>query len=185
MKSNIQQEIQQENNVINMHSNTNINKAVNEISTSWHKSVENILKTANLIRTYSFTDQWKAIQEELTNKNIMKSSVISMMMRISSNTALNNPKNLNYLPPSYNSLYNLSIMAPDVIESKINEGAICSSTKLEEIRGWSPKKQSNPRKKIISLIKIEQNDYDLYKNELITELKNIVQQFPFLVIKEQ
>lgn len=35
-------------------------QAVNEISTSWHKSVENILKTANLICKYFHTDEWKA-----------------------------------------------------------------------------------------------------------------------------
>lgn len=176
--------IQQENNLVSVHPNTTIDVAVNEISTSWHKSVENILKTANLIREYSFTEEWKAIQEELINKNIMKSSVISMMMRISSNTALNDPKNLHYLPPSYNSLYNLSVMSPNVIESKINDGQICSSTKLEEIRCWVPKKKSIPRKKIISLIKVDFNDYELHKNELLIELKTIAQQFPFLVIKE-
>jgi hypothetical protein len=181
---NIQHYVQQENNPSSITSKASVDVAVDEISTSWHKSVENILKTANLIRKFSFTDEWKAIQEELINKKIMKSSVISMMMRISSNTALNNPQNLNYLPPSYNSLYNLSIMSPDVIERKINDGEICSSTKLEEIRGWSPKKQSNPRKKIISLIKIELDDYALHKNDLIIELKKILKQFPFLLIKE-
>lgn len=158
-------------------------QAVNEISTSWHKSVENILKTANLICKYFHTDEWKAIQEELINKNIMKSSVISMMMRISSNFALNDPKNLNYLPPSYNSLYNLSAISPDVIQSKINDGELCSSTKLEEVRSWAATKKSSQRKKIISLIKVDFNDYELHKNELMNELKKIAKQFPFLVIK--
>jgi hypothetical protein len=155
-------------------------QAVNEIAISWHKSVESILKTANLIRKYSFTKEWRTIQEELINKNIMKSSVISMMMGISGNTALNDPKNLNYLPPSYNSLYNISLMSPDDIESKIIEGEICSSTKLEEIRGWAPNKKRIQRKKILSLIKVDLSDYESHKKELIIELNKLVQQFNFL-----
>lgn len=160
--------------------------AVNEITATWHKSIDSLLDTAQLLLKHSLNNNWQYIQKELAERNIMKSSVISMMLGIAQNNALNNPKNRNSLPPAYNTLYHISQLSEDVIESRINEGDITASVKLDEVRAWKTMEKitSNVKKvKDISLIRITSDDLSAHKVELLPELIAFNAKFPYLKIE--
>lgn len=112
-------------------------RAVTNISAAWHKTIDALFETANLLYTYSQQANWREIKEQLQVDGVMGASVISMMLGIARDPRLQKPAVKRLLPPSYNTLYLLSKLDDDVIDAKIKDEALMPSLTVEEVRQWS------------------------------------------------
>lgn len=169
-------------------------KAVAEITASWHKSIVSLIETAKLLLDYSFREDWKDIQRELSDRGIMQSSVISMMLGIAQNRLINNPKYIHQLPPAYNTLYQLTQLDEREIEKKFKKGEITPSLRLEDVRTWRKSKSrpknkprfspppEKPTKDSLPLVSINSSDLEANLSSLLPELKKIHKKFPFLYL---
>jgi hypothetical protein len=165
-----------------------VEHAVQEIGQSWYKAVESIIETATLLHKYKKSKLWKPIKEELIARNIMKDSVMSMLSAIAENTLLTSQEHIPLLPPSYNTLYQLTKLGDEELERRFIEGDIHPNLKVEDTREW--------RKELAAGIKTDRSDVqlvnyanikipadaELFDDELENALKSLQERFPFLVI---
>lgn len=160
--------------------------AVEEIKASWQKSINSMIETAQLILEYSFSSEWKNIQKELADRNIMKPSVVSMMLGIANNPVLTNPEYRDKLPLSYNSLYHLSLLEEKEVETRIKDGKINTSFRLEDVRALKKKLEGKPATttvKNITLASIPLADFEENKIEILVELEKLKEKYPCIVVK--
>lgn len=160
--------------------------AVEEIKASWQKSIDSLIETAQLIFEYSLSKEWKNIQRELAVRNIMNQSVVSMMLSIANSPVLTNPENRDKLPLSYNSLYHLSLLEEKEVETRIKDGEINTSIRLEDIRALKKKLEGKPATttvKNISLASIPKSDFEENKMQIVAELLLLKEKYPSLLVK--
>lgn len=118
------------------------NRAVTNISTAWHKTIDALFETANLLYTYSQQANWREIKEQLQTDGVMGASVISMMLGIARDPRLQKPAIKRLLPPSYNTLYLLTKLDDDVIDAKIKDEVLTPSLTVEDVRQWTNPSES-------------------------------------------
>jgi hypothetical protein len=112
-------------------------RAVTNISTAWHKTIDALFETANLLYSYSQQANWKEIKEQLQADGVMGASVISMMLGIARDPRLQKPGIKKLLPPSYNTLYLLTKLDDNAIDAKIKDEVLTPSLTVEDVRQWS------------------------------------------------
>lgn len=103
---------------------TKVESAIRDIRSSWKKTTDAILETAETLYNYKLSAEWGQIEEELDSRNIIKKSVQKFLVGIAQNPTLMNAKYRDNLPPHYNSLYHLSRIGSDKLETLINKGDI-------------------------------------------------------------
>jgi len=118
---------------------TKVESAIRDIRSSWKKTTDAILETAETLYNYKLSAEWGQIEEELDSRNIIKKSVQKFLVGIAQNPTLMNAKYRDNLPPHYNSLYHLSRIGSDKLETLINKGDITSATQLDESRQFHEK----------------------------------------------
>ena len=124
--------------------------ALSDITTSWRKTTEAILNTADTLYKYQNSQDWSVISEELDKRNIIKISVQKFLIGIAQNPTLMDSGIRDSLPPHYNTLYHMSRIDGDKLRTLLKKGTINPSTLLEDVRKladkFSPKKKQNSHK---------------------------------------
>lgn len=127
---------------------TTIDKAIQEISTSWRKTTEAIIETARILKKYQLDADWAQIQYKLDEENIIKISVQKFLLGIGNNPTLMNQQNYQKLPPHYNTLYHLSTIKSDKLERLIENDEVNVGTDLADARELAVKFSDKKNKKI-------------------------------------
>ena len=65
-----------------------VEAALSDITTSWRKTTEAILNTADTLYKYQSSQDWAVISEELDKRNIIKISVQKFLVGIAQNPTL-------------------------------------------------------------------------------------------------
>lgn len=163
--------------------------AVIEIQGSWNKTVQSMLDTAKLITDYERREDWFDIKSELSLRGIMQDSVISMMLSIGGNSLLQSDKNVEFLPRSYNTLYNLSLLDDKELIQRFQSGDINPSLRLIDARKFHPQKTNKPSSskpnttKNIVNISTNLDDYKNHKKEIDKFVQDISKKYPYLIVK--
>lgn len=159
--------------------------AIQDIQTSWNRSVEALLETAQMLIQYQQRADWFEIQDELASRNIMKSSVISMMMSIGRNQLLNNTQYLDQLPRSYNSLYHLSTIDEPELKEALDTKKVTQDSKLSFIRDLAKPKTNAKIAPTFVTKKLIISEADYKPNQIIidTLLTDIASKYQFIKIK--
>jgi len=128
-------------NIINQQSSqltTNVNEIINQITFSWKKATEYIMEVAILLNKYQSdkTNQklWFELRKELIERKIMSKTTISNLCSIGKNPILQ--KNMELLPPAYNTITELSKIPEQELNEKFKTGLISTELKLEDVRSW-------------------------------------------------
>ena len=137
-----------------------------------------------LIRKVTNKKGFKALQEELENRGIMKRSVFAMFKSIAENPLIQaNIKDK--LPPSYNTLYYVArIEDQDVFESAIKGGRISPLSTLEDMKKFSNEykngeskkyKSYTPKQPTVNLasIKVEPANFKKHKIQILHLLQEL------------
>lgn len=164
----------------------NTEDAITSLQTSWNKTVQSLLETAQLLLDYQKRDDWFQIKAELAARKIMKSEVLSMMMTIGRSQLLNELAYLDTLPGSYNSLYHLSKMDEGDLKTKLDSGDITPTTRLNEIRAFTKPKKTRVSPTTTSYSKrliVSGNDYKQHKDDIDELLADISKNYPYISIK--
>lgn len=170
-----------------------VEHAVKEIGQSWHKAVESIIETSNLLYKYKQKKNiWNPLQKMLIERGIMHESVISMLVGIGGNALLVNEDNFHLLPPSYNTLYQLSKLDEGVLEEKISCGDVHTGITIEIAKKWRKEtedllptrfRKDDNNSQFIPFARINiQPNIDFNDKELRNELSTLKERYPFLDI---
>jgi hypothetical protein len=117
-----------------------VETVISQITNTWNKAAEYILEVATIINehaTYNNSEgkaKWKVIRESLIERKIMSQTTISNLCKIAKRQILYD--NVQLLPPSYNTLWELSKLEDKELRNKFNKGLIHPVLKLEEARQW-------------------------------------------------
>jgi hypothetical protein len=111
-----------------------IDDAIQEISISWRRTTTAILETAKTLQKYNLSANWSEIQEELDKRNIIKISVQKFLLGIANNKVLMNEQYRESLPPAYNTLYHLSTIKSDKLETLLKKETVNPSLLLNDAR---------------------------------------------------
>jgi len=164
----------------------NTEAAIISIETSWNKTVQSLLETANLLIEYQKREDWFQIKAELAARKIMKSEVLSMMTSIGRNRLLNDGTYTKTLPCSYNSLYHLSKMDEHALKEKLDSGAITPTIRLIDVREFTEtqqKKKSTTSKSFTKRLTVNAEDYQKHKKAIDKVIANLRQSHPYISIK--
>jgi len=133
-----------------------VEAALSDITTSWRKTTEAILNTADTLYKYQSSQDWYVISAELDRREIIKISVQKYLVAIGQNKTLMDSGLRDSLPPHYNTLYHMSRIDGDKLRTLLKKGIINSSTLLEDVRKladkFSPKKKQNSSKVTSQLV---------------------------------
>ena len=133
-----------------------VEAALSDITTSWRKTTDAILNTADTLYKYQSSQDWAVISEELDKRNIIKISVQKFLVGIAQNPTLMDSGLRDSLPPHYNTLYHMSRIDGDKLRTLLKKGTINPSTLLEDVRKladkFSPKKKQNSSKVTSQLV---------------------------------
>lgn len=166
-----------------------VRSAITEIGQAWHKATQSILETANLLFEFSLREGWDELRSELNEQKVMNTSVISMLLGIARNPMLMSPDVRDVLPPSYNTLYQLSNLEEDVLSEKIEQGDIYPTMQLSEARNLvaqyaTKTAKSSKRQKSVSVaISMKFTDPKGYKGKVQSALKLLKEHFPDVEVK--
>ena len=100
-----------------------VNQYIVKIQTAWTKSVESILETARLLKQAK-DDLSEIDYFDLSNNLPFSPSTIEKLISISNNKQINNPSNLESLPPHWTTLYELSLLPENVVKDELKTGNI-------------------------------------------------------------
>lgn len=166
-----------------------VDSAVVEIGESWHKATQSIFDTANLLLEYSNREGWDGLRNKLTEKKILSSPVISMLLGIATNPLLSDPKIQEHLPPSYNSIYLLSSLDDSVIRERIKNKDISPTMQVNEARTlaaqYSVKNVAGKKKSksVTVTISMKFSDPKGYKGAIQSAVKLLQSEFPDVLVK--
>lgn len=163
----------------------NTETAIQDIHTSWNKTVESLLETAKMLINYQQRPDWFQIKDELASRNIMKSEVLSMMTSIGRNSLLNDKQYLNQLPSSYNSLYHLSKMEDAKLKDALDNHTVTKAIRLEDVRklAESNKTKSKAPDFVIKKLIISASDYKTHKKAIDDLLTEITKKYNYIGTK--
>ena len=114
---------------------------ISNITLSWNKAVGYMIEVAVTLhqlqsnKTKSNRKIWLEVRNTLMERKIMSKTTISILCRVGENQLL--IQNVNLLPPSYNTMWELTKFPEDFLEDKFNQGLINPELKLEQVRQWS------------------------------------------------
>ena len=114
---------------------------ISNITSSWNKAVSYMIEVAVTLhqlqsnKTKSNRKIWLEVRNTLMERKIMSKTTISILCRVGENQLL--IQNVNLLPPSYNTMWELTKFPEDFLEDKFNQGLINPELKLEQVRQWS------------------------------------------------
>ena len=112
-----------------------------------------------------------------------------MLLGIARNPMLMSPDVRDVLPPSYNTLYQLSNLEEDVLSEKIEQGDIYPTMQLSEARNlvaqYATKtaKSSKRQKSVTVAISMKFTDPKGYKGKVQSALKLLKEHFPDVEVK--
>lgn len=152
------------------------------IKASWHKTVEAVLETAQTLKTAEEQlprKEFKALRDRLQQDRVMSGPTISKLLGIASNEILTAPENIDRLPPSYATLYELTRHDPKVVARALDDGLVNASTMQKDLVHILP--PSKP-KKMKTKQKIERISISVrfsapvgdVPNELIERLQSVL-----------
>ena len=118
--------------------------AVSEITTSWRKTNEAIIETAEILKKYRQSSNWQDVKTKLIDE-VMPKSTVDYLLAISANDALMNRRYTAKLPNELLKIYHLSILSADILEPKIKANQVHPKLTTSEIKVWT-KRISNRRK---------------------------------------
>ncbi len=119
-----------------------IQAAIPRFRQAWHKTVDGLFELIELVAEYSDRSGYERLVKQLEKERIIKRSVLEMLKTISRNPFLMNENNRPFLPPAYNTLWTLSTLSPQLLESKKKKNELSSDLRLETARLWKSKKKT-------------------------------------------
>lgn len=112
---------------------------ISNITSSWNKVAEYMMEVAitlhELKTNKSNKKLWVEVRDSLIDRKIMSRTIISNLCKVGENQLL--VQNVNLLPRSYNTMWELTKLTEDDLEDKFNQGLINPELKLEQVRQWS------------------------------------------------
>ena len=112
---------------------------ISNITSSWNKVAEYMMEVAitlhELKTNKSNKKLWVEVRDSLIERKIMSRTIISNLCKVGENQLL--VQNVNLLPRSYNTMWELTKLTEDDLENKFNQGLINPELKLEQVRQWS------------------------------------------------
>ena len=114
---------------------------ISNITSSWNKAVSYMIEVTVTLhqlqsnKTKSNRKIWLEVRNTLMERKIMSKTTISILCRVGENQLL--IQNVNLLPPSYNTMWELTKFPEYFLEDKFNQGLINPELKLEQVRQWS------------------------------------------------
>ena len=169
----------------------NVDEAVQKIGASWHRATQSIIETASLVLEYTQSAEWTDIREKLIGQKIMSKTVISMLTSIAENPLLTAPENLDRLPASYNTLYQLSKLDGN-LPRVFDEGLVTPDLTFEDVldlrsriaeeSGLSKgtKKDATPKLVPFVTIKVPSETLNANAEGLASALSDLQSKFPFI-----
>lgn len=115
----------------------NLTEYATKIATAWHKATESILEVGRLLldaKEELSVVEFRELKRGLIEARIMSPSTLSKLQRIAGNAILTKPDYQELLPPSYETLYQLSGHEDQTLEEKILEGKITNRTQQGDVR---------------------------------------------------
>ena len=117
---------------------SNVDEIINQITFSWKKATEYIMEVAILLNHYQ-SDKvnqklWFELRTQLIERKIMSKTTISNLCSVGKNPLLQ--KNMDLLPPAYNTITELSKIPDKELNEKFKTGLITPELKLEDVRSW-------------------------------------------------
>jgi hypothetical protein len=111
-------------------------QVINQITTVWNKATEYIIEVSKLLHKYQSNTKnqklWLEVRDELIERKIMSRTVIYNLTKIGENQLLTS--NSKFLPPAYNTIYELSKFDDDVLTKMFDEKLINPELRLDEVR---------------------------------------------------
>ena len=112
---------------------------ISNITSSWNKVAEYMMEVAitlhELKTNKSNKKLWVEVRDSLIDRKIMSRTIISNLCKVGENQLL--VQNVNLLPRSYKTTWELTKLTEDDLEDKFNQGLINPELKLEQVRQWS------------------------------------------------
>jgi hypothetical protein len=158
-----------------------------EISRSWNKAIESIINTSKTIeRAENQLDRasLNALKRRLEQDRIMSNSTFSKLAKIASNPVLTSPQNMQKLPRSYATLYEIAQHDTKVVQDAIDQGKLHAAIMLKDISAILPNRPpnriitKNVNSKISVSIRFSANDGDIPHallsrlHEVLTEIED-------------
>lgn len=111
-------------------------QVINQITTVWNKATEYIIEVSKLLHKYQSDTKnqklWLEVRDELIERKIMSRTVIYNLTKIGENQLLTS--NSKFLPPAYNTIYELSKFDDDELAKMFDEKLINPELRLDEVR---------------------------------------------------
>lgn len=115
------------------------------ISTSWHRATEQILETAQLILEAEKRLSPSSIRQLKMQSLPFGVGTYSKLKKIAESNVITNPKNLEFLPNSFSTIYELTHLSENEFNQAVNDGTLTTDTtrlSVIELRSKSPSKSS-------------------------------------------
>jgi len=122
---------------------------MSEIAEVGRRVVNSHLALAMVIAKHERESYWDQLREEL--QKWIDNAIISMYVRIGKNIWITSEKNMEKLPPSYNTLYHLSFLPADELQKLDDKKKITPSVTLAEAKEFV--KNAGARKSIPKQVK--------------------------------
>ena len=111
-------------------------QVINQITSVWNKATEYIIEVSKLLHKYQSDTKnqklWLEVRDELIERKIMSRTVIYNLTKIGENQLLTS--NSKFLPPAYNTIYELSKFDDDELSKMFDEKLINPELRLDEVR---------------------------------------------------
>ena len=123
-----------------------------KICGSWYKAAQSIIETGKFLleaKEQLGSSKFAALRRQLEDQNIMSNTTISKIMKIAENTVLIKAEYQKYLPPSYETLYQLSRQDDIILEEKICNHEITPEIQQKDVKEIFPYKNKPRNEPII------------------------------------
>lgn len=147
-----------------------------EIASAWHRATKSILEVGKLLldaKERLSPAEFRELKRGLTDAKIISSSTLSKLQKIAGNAILTKPDYQELLPPSYETLYQLSGHEDQILEGKILEGEITNRTQQKDVRSIFADPDVKSSKGKINFVTVKCDLGKITDNQ-IPELKDIL-----------
>jgi hypothetical protein len=111
---------------------------IGRIQAAWHRATESILEVGselNDAKSALSTLEFRKLKTELEDQRIMSAPTISKLMTIASDNRLTSPARAKLLPPSYNTIYELTRVGDKELSDAFKAGVITPETERSFAKG--------------------------------------------------
>lgn len=108
-----------------------------KIGAAWHRAAESIIEVGCMLNEAEDKlgpPGFRELRKQLQNDKVMSGATISKLKIIAQNALLTAPKRVQLLPPSYETLYNLSRWDDANLEQGFSDGTISPEMQQHESR---------------------------------------------------